>query len=157
MPQISFKLRFLLKSLYLFISEKNNSIWLKCHKNPSCPKNPVFKEFLPDFQNFNFWWEFLVHSGRANPSFFFSKVITVQQLLVCLSPYTNCLLQNKYSLAAETTIKIQLEDVNDMIPGFTEGTSGHVLENEPPGTPVMQVQAIDYDSTPANNKVKCLV
>lgn len=68
-----------------------------------------------------------------------------------------CIFQNKYSLAAETTIRIQLQDVNDLIPVFTEGILGYVLENEPPGTPVMKVQAIDLDSTAANNKVGLVV
>lgn len=61
--------------------------------------------------------------------------------------------QNKYNLAAETKINIQVEDVNDNIPSFTEVVSGSVLENEPPGTPVMQVRAIDSDATSAHNQV----
>jgi len=56
-------------------------------------------------------------------------------------------------LAAEHQLNIQLQDVNDNIPVFTEVVSGSVLENEPPGTPVMQVRAIDADSTEANNRV----
>lgn len=63
------------------------------------------------------------------------------------------LLQNKFNLASETSINIQLEDVNDNIPAFTEVVSGVVLENEPAGTPVMQVRAIDADSTTAHNQV----
>lgn len=62
-------------------------------------------------------------------------------------------MQNKHSLAAEHQLNIQLEDVNDNIPVFTEVVSGSVLENEPAGTPVMQVRAIDADSTLANNRV----
>ncbi|XP_014244956.1 DE-cadherin isoform X2 [Cimex lectularius] len=62
-------------------------------------------------------------------------------------------IQNKFNLAAETTIHIQLEDVNDNIPVFTEVVTGVVLENEPPGTPVMQVRAIDADSTTQHNQV----
>lgn len=50
-----------------------------------------------------------------------------------------------------------MQDVNDLIPVFTEGILGYVLENEPPGTPVMKVQAIDLDSTGANNKVGLVV
>jgi len=61
--------------------------------------------------------------------------------------------QNKHNLAAEHQLSIQLQDVNDNIPVFTEVVSGSVLENEPPGTPVMQVRAIDADSTEANNRV----
>nr|UZM07822.1 cadherin 3 [Geocoris pallidipennis] len=62
-------------------------------------------------------------------------------------------IQNKFNLAAETSIKIQLEDVNDNIPVFTLVESGVVSENEPAGTPVMQVRAIDGDSTSAHNQV----
>ncbi|RZF43960.1 hypothetical protein LSTR_LSTR006768 [Laodelphax striatellus] len=62
-------------------------------------------------------------------------------------------IQNKFHLAAETSVTIQLEDVNDKIPAFTEVVSGSVLENEPPGTPVMQVRAIDLDGTSAHNQV----
>jgi len=61
--------------------------------------------------------------------------------------------QNKFSLAATTTINIQVEDVNDNIPAFTEVVRGSVLENEPVGTPVMQVRAIDADGTEAHNQV----
>lgn len=56
-------------------------------------------------------------------------------------------------MAAETSINIQLKDVNDNIPAFTEVVSGVVLENEPPGTPVMQVRAIDADATTEHNQV----
>ncbi|XP_063374480.1 DE-cadherin [Cydia amplana] len=61
--------------------------------------------------------------------------------------------QNNYNLAAETIIQIEVEDVNDNIPIFSEVRSGSVLENEPPGTPVMQVRAFDADGTSANNQV----
>lgn len=61
--------------------------------------------------------------------------------------------QNKYNLAAETSIGIQLQDVNDCIPSFTEVVTGVVLENEPPGTPVMQVRALDNDATTEHNQV----
>jgi hypothetical protein len=61
--------------------------------------------------------------------------------------------QNKYNLSATTTVNIQVEDVNDNIPAFTEVVIGSVLENEPPGTPAMQVRATDADGTEANNQV----
>ena len=71
-----------------------------------------------------------------------------------ISEYTLTIrVQNKFNLAATTTINIQVQDVNDNIPAFTEVLSGSVLENEPPGTPVMQVRAIDADGTEANNQV----
>lgn len=71
-----------------------------------------------------------------------------------ISEYTLTIrVQNKYSLAATTTINIQVEDVNDNIPQFTEVVRGSVLENEPVGTAVMQVRAIDADGTEANNQV----
>lgn len=56
-------------------------------------------------------------------------------------------------MAAENQLNIQIEDVNDNIPVFTEVVSGSVLENEPAGTPVMQVRAIDADSSAAFNRV----
>lgn len=63
-------------------------------------------------------------------------------------------LQNKHNLAAEHSVTIQLIDVNDNYPKFSEEvTSGSVLENEPPGTPVMQVNARDIDITPIFRKV----
>ncbi|EDV36495.1 uncharacterized protein Dana_GF12987 [Drosophila ananassae] len=61
--------------------------------------------------------------------------------------------RNTHELAAEHQIKIKVEDVNDNIPYFTEVKSGTILENEPAGTPVMQVRAFDMDGTPANNIV----
>lgn len=61
--------------------------------------------------------------------------------------------QNKYNLAAETKITCTILDVNDNIPAFTELVSGSVLESEPPGTPVMQVRALDGDGTSAHNQV----
>ncbi|XP_069678927.1 DE-cadherin [Periplaneta americana] len=71
-----------------------------------------------------------------------------------ISEYTLTIrVQNKYSLAATTTINIQVLDVNDNIPAFTEVLRGSVLENEPPGTPVMQVRAIDADGTEEHNQV----
>jgi hypothetical protein len=71
-----------------------------------------------------------------------------------ISEYTLTIrVQNKFSLAATTTVNIQVEDVNDNIPAFTEVVRGSVLENEPTGTPVMQVRAIDADGTEVNNQV----
>ncbi|XP_044596396.1 neural-cadherin isoform X6 [Cotesia glomerata] len=56
-------------------------------------------------------------------------------------------------LASEATIHIVLEDVNDEIPLFTEGEQETVLEGEPVGSKVTQVNAIDKDGTSPNNKV----
>lgn len=61
--------------------------------------------------------------------------------------------QNKYQLAAETVVDIEVLDVNDNIPVFRDIKKGSVLENEPRGVPVMQVRAIDADGTSANNQV----
>lgn len=63
--------------------------------------------------------------------------------------------QNRYQLAAETKVAIEVLDVNDNIPMFREMKKGSVLENEPPGVPVMQVRAIDADGTTAHNQVRC--
>ncbi|XP_012283328.1 DE-cadherin [Orussus abietinus] len=65
----------------------------------------------------------------------------------------NVRVQNAHQLAAETTINIQVLDVNDNIPVFREMKEGSVLENEEPGAPVMQVLAIDADGTPEHNQV----
>lgn len=49
-----------------------------------------------------------------------------------------------------------LEDVNDEIPLFTEREQETVLEGEPIGTKVTQVNAIDKDGTFPNNQVSLL-
>lgn len=56
-------------------------------------------------------------------------------------------------LASEATIYVVLEDVNDEIPLFTEREQETVLEGEPIGTKVTQVNAIDKDGTYPNNEV----
>ncbi|XP_048509175.1 neural-cadherin isoform X2 [Athalia rosae] len=56
-------------------------------------------------------------------------------------------------LASEATVSIMLEDVNDEIPLFTEREQETVLEGEPIGTKVTQVNAIDKDGTVPNNVV----
>lgn len=48
---------------------------------------------------------------------------------------------------------IMLEDVNDEIPLFTEREQETVLEGEPVGSKVTQVNAIDKDGTFPNNQV----
>lgn len=50
-----------------------------------------------------------------------------------------------------------LEDVNDEIPLFTEREQETVLEGEPIGTKVTQVNAIDKDGTFPNNQVRVLI
>lgn len=66
-----------------------------------------------------------------------------------------CVLQNNgaQQLASEATVYIMLEDVNDEIPLFTEREQETVLEGEPIGTKVTQVNAIDKDGTFPNNQV----
>ncbi|XP_066596420.1 LOW QUALITY PROTEIN: neural-cadherin-like [Prorops nasuta] len=56
-------------------------------------------------------------------------------------------------LASEATVYILLEDVNDEIPLFTEREQETVLEGEPIGSKVTQVNAIDKDGSYPNNKV----
>lgn len=71
-----------------------------------------------------------------------------------ITDYTvTMIVKNNHDLVAEHIIKIKVEDVNDNIPYFTEVTAGNILENEPAGTPVMQVRAFDMDGTVANNIV----
>ncbi|XP_032674171.1 neural-cadherin-like [Odontomachus brunneus] len=55
-------------------------------------------------------------------------------------------------LASEATVYIMLEDVNDEIPLFTEREQETVLEGEPVGSKVTQVNAIDKDGTFPNNQ-----
>lgn len=70
----------------------------------------------------------------------------------------NVRVENKYSLAAQQQFTVRVTDVNDNIPAFTKFETGFVLENEPVGTPVMQVRAIDADGTTANNQVRrCII
>nr|CAD7590218.1 unnamed protein product [Timema genevievae] len=59
-------------------------------------------------------------------------------------------------LASEATVFIMLEDVNDEIPLFTEREQETVLEGEPIGTKVTQVNAIDKDGTFPNNQVNAI-
>uniref|UniRef100_A0A182K2E1 Cadherin domain-containing protein n=1 Tax=Anopheles christyi TaxID=43041 RepID=A0A182K2E1_9DIPT len=61
--------------------------------------------------------------------------------------------KNSNDLIAEAVLKIEVLDENDIIPVFPEITPGAVLENEPPGTLVMQIMAYDLDGTSANNVV----
>lgn len=61
--------------------------------------------------------------------------------------------RNSHDIITEHIIKIKVEDVNDNIPSFVEIDSGTILENEPPGTVVMQVRAIDVDATPPYNAI----
>lgn len=56
-------------------------------------------------------------------------------------------IENNDNMAAETDINIDVIDVNDNMPKFVQISDGRVLENQPPGTPVMQVQARDADVT----------
>lgn len=50
-----------------------------------------------------------------------------------------------------------LDDVNDEIPLFTEREQETVLEGEPIGTKVTQVNAIDKDGTFPNNQVSVFI
>lgn len=61
--------------------------------------------------------------------------------------------RNSYDIITDHIIKIKVEDVNDNIPSFVEIDSGKILENEPPGTVVMQIRAIDSDTTPPFNTI----
>lgn len=61
--------------------------------------------------------------------------------------------KNSWDLVAEQQITVDVEDVNDNIPYFTEVTTGSISENELVGTPVMQVRAFDMDGTAPNNEV----
>ena len=61
--------------------------------------------------------------------------------------------RNTPDLVAEAILEVKVIDQNNLAPVFTNVESGRVLENEPPGTIVMQVNAIDKDGTFPNSKV----
>ena len=61
--------------------------------------------------------------------------------------------RNSPDLVAEAQLIIKIEDVNNLAPIFTNVESGSVLENEPAGTFVMQVSAVDNDGSFPNNRV----
>ena len=61
--------------------------------------------------------------------------------------------RNSADLVAEAQLTVNLEDENNQAPIFTNIESGNVLEDEPPGTVVMTVSAIDNDGTYPNNRV----
>jgi hypothetical protein len=63
------------------------------------------------------------------------------------------IVKNSHNIMTEHNIKIKVEDVNDNIPSFVEIDTGTILENEPPGTQVMLVRAIDNDATSPFNVV----
>jgi hypothetical protein len=80
------------------------------------------------------------------------------RFIICFITTDNSvtILQNNgaQQLASEATVFIMLEDVNDEIPLFTEREQETVLEGEPIGTKVTQVNAIDKDGTFPNNQVR---
>jgi hypothetical protein len=86
-----------------------------------------------------------------NIYYIFSKYINILFINLLIS-----ILQNNgaQQLASEATVYIMLEDVNDEIPLFTEREQETVLEGEPVGTKVTQVNAIDKDGTFPNNQVR---
>ena len=61
--------------------------------------------------------------------------------------------RNSADLVAEAQLTVNLEDENNLAPIFTNIESGSVLEDEPPGTVVMTVSAVDNDGTYPNNRV----
>jgi len=61
--------------------------------------------------------------------------------------------RNNPDLVAEAQLNIKVTDENNQSPVFNNIESGSVLEHEPAGTVVMQVQAIDGDGSFPNNRV----
>ena len=61
--------------------------------------------------------------------------------------------RNSADLVAEAQLTVNLKDENNLSPIFTNIESGSVLEDEPPGTVVMTVSAVDNDGTYPNNRV----
>ncbi|PSN32355.1 Neural-cadherin [Blattella germanica] len=81
-----------------------------------------------------------------------AKVVSVKARSV-IRFNVGCSNNGAQQLASEATVFIMLEDVNDEIPLFTEREQETVLEGEPIGTKVTQVNAIDKDGTFPNNQV----
>lgn len=88
-----------------------------------------------------------------------TKNVSIEKYMVQCVRFCNrksiLFLQNNgaQQLASEATVYIMLEDVNDEIPLFTEREQETVLEGEPVGSKVTQVNAIDKDGTFPNNQV----
>lgn len=83
-----------------------------------------------------------------------NQIYTLFKLVFPLShPHFSLQNNGAQQLASEATVYIMLEDVNDEIPLFTEREQETVLEGEPIGTKVTQVNAIDKDGTFPNNQV----
>ena len=92
---------------------------------------------------------------HPNPhSLNFPTLFQCSMLNADLTTLSLSFLQNNgaQQLASEATIYIVLDDVNDEIPLFTEREQETVLEGEPPGTKVTQVNAIDKDGTFPNKQ-----
>ncbi|KAK9890299.1 hypothetical protein WA026_010402 [Henosepilachna vigintioctopunctata] len=64
------------------------------------------------------------------------------------------LVRNKEGLSVSTTLRINIQDVNDEMPTFIDLLKGSVVENDVRGAVAMQVKADDRDGTSPNNLVK---
>ena len=62
--------------------------------------------------------------------------------------------KNSPDFMSEALLTVKVKDENNQAPVFTNVESGTVLENEPAGTIVMHVSAVDADGTIPNNQVK---
>ncbi|CAG9112803.1 unnamed protein product [Plutella xylostella] len=113
-------------------------------------KKLLFELVMGQTEQTNKWHTFVLESENDSAYIKLGNHLDFEKI----TDYTLTVrVQNNYNLAAETIIQIEVEDVNDNIPIFSEVRSGQVLENEPPGTQVMQVRAFDADGTSANNQV----
>ncbi|XP_025422894.1 DE-cadherin isoform X3 [Sipha flava] len=113
-------------------------------------KSPVFELVIGRTEQSNKLNTFRLESEGNTAHIRLSRTMDYESV----SEYNlNIRIQNKHNLAAEHQLTIELKDVNDNIPVFPEGVIGSVLENEPSGTAVMQVRAIDADLTSAFNQV----
>lgn len=93
---------------------------------------------------------FVLTQNGNDASIFLGKILDYESITDYSLTVT---VRNSHDIITEHIIKIKVEDVNDNIPSFVEIDSGAILENEPPGTQVMQVRAIDNDATPPFNTI----
>uniref|UniRef100_A0A1B0CLN1 Cadherin domain-containing protein n=1 Tax=Lutzomyia longipalpis TaxID=7200 RepID=A0A1B0CLN1_LUTLO len=133
-----------------FSDYSKSLVVLKAQSNVPDKPEVIFELITGRTEQTNSKKTFVFTQGEDDVSITLGKALDYE----AITDYTLTMsVKNTYDLVAEHLIKIKVKDVNDNIPYFTEVTTGTISENEPPGTPVMQVRAFDMDGTSANNIV----
>uniref|UniRef100_A0A6B2EJU5 Cadherin egf lag seven-pass g-type receptor n=1 Tax=Phlebotomus kandelakii TaxID=1109342 RepID=A0A6B2EJU5_9DIPT len=133
-----------------FSDYSKSLVVLKAQSNVPDKPEVIFELITGRTEQTNSKKTFVFTQGEDDVSITLGKALDYE----AITDYTLTMsVKNTHDLVAEHLIKIKVEDVNDNIPYFTEVTTGTISENEPPGTPVMQVRAFDMDGTAANNIV----